>query len=81
MLHLFVIGCGVVDKLTVFSKARAVTRAIPGMLGTVVFEGASEVWASGRGGRENAYCRFKSVDGKLWAQDGARGIEKVGVGV
>lgn len=81
MLHLFVIGCGVVDKLTVFSKARAVTRAIPRMLGAIVFEGASEVWTSGCGGRENAYRRFKSVDGKLWAQDGARWIENGGVWV
>ena len=51
------------------------------MLGAVVFEGAAEVRTSGCGGSENAYRRFKGVDSKLWAQDGARGIEKVGVGV
>ena len=81
MLHLFVIGCGVVDKLTVFSKARAVTRAIPRMLGTVVFQGAAEMRTSGSGWREKAYRRFKSVDSKLWAQNGARWIENGGVGV
>ena len=51
------------------------------MLGAVVFEGAAKMRATGRGGGENTYRRFKSVDSKLWAQDGARGIEKVGVGV
>ena len=81
MLHLFVIGCGVVDKLTVFSKARAVTRAIPGMLGAVVFEGAAEVRTSGCGGSENAYRRFKGVDSKLWAHDSARWIENGFVGI
>ena len=45
------------------------------MLGAVVFEGAAEVWATGRGGRENTYRRFKSIDSKLWMQNGARGIE------
>ena len=79
ILHFFVIGCGGVDKLTVFSKARAVAGAIPRMLGAVVFEGAAEVRTSGRGGRENTYRRFKSIDGKLWAQDGARWIENGGV--
>ena len=80
-LHLFVIGCRVVDKLTVLGETRAMAGAIPRVFGFIVFEGAAEVWASGCGGGKNTYRRFKSVDGKLWAQDGARGIEKVGVGV
>ena len=65
MLHLFVIGCGVVDKLTVLGEARAVAGAIPRVLGFVVFERATEVRASWRGGGENSYRRFKSIDGKL----------------
>ena len=81
MLHLFIIGCGIVDQLALFGETRAVTGAIPRMLGAVVFEGAAEVRTSGCGGSENAYRRFKGVDSKLWAQDGARWIEKVGVGV
>ena len=79
ILHLFVIGCRVVDKLTVLGEARAVAGAIPRMLSAVVFEGAAEVRTSGCGGREKAYRRFKGVDSKLWAQDGARGIENGGV--
>ena len=51
MLHLFIIGCGIVDQLALFGETRAVAGAIPRMLGAVVFEGASEVWTSGRGGR------------------------------
>ena len=51
------------------------------MLGAVVFEGAAEVRTSGCGGREKAYRRFKGVDSKLWAQDGARGIENSSIAV
>ena len=80
-LHLFVIGCGVVDELTVLGEARAVAGAIPGMLGAVVFEGAAKMRATGRGGGENTYRRFKSVDSKLWAQDGARRIKYSGIWV
>ena len=79
ILHLFVIGCRVVDKLTVLGEARAVAGAIPRMLGAVVFEGAAEVRTSGRGGREKAYRRFKSVDSKLWAHDGARWVKYCGI--
>ena len=78
-LNLFVIGCRVVDKLTVLGETRAVAGAIPRMLGAVVFEGAAEVRTSGCGGREKAYRRFKSVDSKLWAQNGARWLENGGV--
>ena len=80
-LHLFVISCRVVDKLTVLGEARAVAGAIPRMLGTVVFEGAAKVRASGCGGRENTYRRFQGVDGKLWVQDGARGVKYSGIWV
>ena len=76
---LFVIGGGVIDELTVFRKAGAVAGAIPGVLGAVVFEGTAEVRASGCGGGEKSHYRIKGVDGKLWAQDGARGIENSGV--
>ena len=62
-----------------FTEYTAVAGAIPGMLGSVVLKGATEVRTSGCGGRENAYCRFKSVDSKLWAQNGARWIENGGV--
>ena len=76
-----VVGGGrVFEEFSFFGEARAVAGAIPRMLGTVVFEGAAEVRTSGCGGREKTYRRFKSIDGKLWVQDGARWIEKVGVG-
>ena len=79
LLHLFIIGCGIVDQLALFGETRAVAGAIPRMLGAVVFEGAAEVWASGCSGGEESDYRIKSVDGKLRAQESARGIEKVSV--
>ena len=80
-LHLFIIGCGVVDQLTVLCEARTVARAIPSVFGFIVFEGATEVRTSGCGGRENAYYRIEGVDGKLWAQNGTRGIEYGSIGI
>ena len=51
------------------------------MLGAVIFEGAAEMRATGRGGGEKPYHRIKGVDGKLWTQNGARGIENGGIWV
>lgn len=45
-----VIRRGVIYQLAVFGEARAVAGAIPGVLGFVVFEGATEVWTSRCGG-------------------------------
>ena len=41
-----IIRRGIVDQFTVFGEARAVAGAIPGVLGFVVFEDATEVWTS-----------------------------------
>lgn len=67
---MFVGGGGVVDQLTLLAEARAVARAIPGMLGGVIFEGAAQVRATGHGGSEKPCKRFQGVEGKLWVQDG-----------
>ena len=61
LLHPFIIRRGIVDQLTVFREARAVAGAIPGMLDFVVFESATEVWTSGRGGCKKPNGRLKSV--------------------
>ena len=79
VLHLFIISCRVIDQLAMLSESRTVAGAIPGMLNAVVFEGTSEVWASGCSGGEESDYRIKSVDGKLRAQESARGIEEVSV--
>ena len=52
MLHFFIVRGGIVDELALLGKTRAVAGAIPGMLGGVVFESASEVGASGNSGRD-----------------------------
>ena len=53
--------------------------AIPGVLDFIIFESATEVWTSRRGGRQKSDGRLKSVEGKLWAKNRARWIEKVGI--
>ena len=70
-LHHFIIRRGIVDQLAVFGEARAVAGAIPRMLGFIVFECATKVWTSWRGGCNKTYGGFKSIYGKLWAKDGA----------
>ena len=75
LLHPFIIRRWIVDQLTVFREARAVAGAIPGMLDFVVFESATEVWTSGRGGCKKPNGRLKSVESKLWAKNSARGIK------
>ena len=70
-----VIRRGVIYQLAVFSEARAVAGAIPGVLDFVVFESATEVWTSRRGGCKKSNGRLKSVEGKLWAKNSARGIK------
>ena len=74
-LYSFIIRRGIVDQLTVPAKARAVAGAIPGVLGFVVFESATEVRTSRRGGCQKPDGRLKSIYGKLWAQGSARGGE------
>ena len=81
LLHPFIIRRGIVDQLTVFREARAVAGAIPGMLDFVVFESATEVWTSGRGGCKKPNGRLKSVEGKLWAKNSARGIKNGSISV
>ena len=56
-------------------KTRAVTGAIPGMLGAVVFESAAEMWATRHGWCKKSYCGFKGIDSELWVQNGARRIK------
>ena len=80
-LYFCVIGGGVVDQLTVLGEARAVAGAVPSMLGAVVFEGATEMRTSGRGGGKKSYRRVKGVYGKLRAQKGTGGIEQFGARV
>jgi len=80
-LHSFIIRRGIIDQLAVLGKARAVAGTIPGVLGYIVFESATEVWTSGCGRCEKSDSRLKSVDDKLWAHDGARGIENGGMGI
>ena len=67
-LYFFIIGGRVVDQFAVLGETGAVARAIPGMLGAVVFEGTTEVRASGDGGSQKSHDGFKGVNGKLWAQ-------------
>ena len=70
-----IIRRGVIDQLTLLGETRAVARAIPGVLGFVVFERATEVWASRCSGRQKSNGRLKSVYSKLWMKKRARGIE------
>ena len=79
LLHPFIIRRGIVDQLTVFREARAVAGAIPGMLDFVVFESATEVRTSWRGGRQKSDGRLKSVYSKLWMKNRARGIKNDGM--
>ena len=80
-LHSFIIRRGIFDKLAVFGETRAVAGAIPRVLGFVVFESATEVWTSRRGGRQKSDGRFKSIEGKLRMKNRARGIENGGIGI
>ena len=79
LLHPFIIRRGIVDELTVFGKARAVAWAIPRVLGFVVFESATEVRTSWRGGRQKSDGRLKSVYSKLWVKNSTRGVENGGI--
>ena len=74
-----IIRRGVIYQLAVFGEARAVAGAIPSMLGFVVFEGATEVRTSWCGGCQKPDGRLKSVEGKLWTKNRARGIENGGI--
>ena len=60
-----IIRRGIVDQLTVFGEARAVAGTIPGVLGFVVFEGATEVRTSWCSGSEQSDGGLKSVYDKL----------------
>ena len=64
-LSFFIIRCGIVDHFPLLGEARAMAGAIPCVLGTVVFEGASKVGTAGSGGGNKSYGGFKGIDRKL----------------
>ena len=70
-LHLFVIGCGVIDQLAMLGKARAVARAIPGMLGGIILERTAEVRTARCGRGKKPYGGRNGIDDQLRMQDGA----------
>ena len=58
-------GCGIVEKLARLREARAVTRAVPRMLGAVVFQRTSKMRATRHGRCEQSYHRLYRIERKL----------------
>ena len=75
----FVSRCRVIDKPAVLREARAVTRAVPRMLGGIIFQGAPEVRASRCGECQESDGCFKEIYCELWVQNTTRRREYVSV--